>query len=405
MRVCPICGSKQLDRLFSLPDIPVLVNALPDSVDDAKKFLKGTQSLSLCRKCGFVFNSTFEPEKMMYRSGYHNERGCSPFYLRHIHHILDFIEQTKPIKDQRLLEVACGQGEFLSETIKHNPKISIGVDPSAYMIDKGVLHLQNVLFDETYLKHMAYPADILINRHMIEHIQNPLEMLRLFRCALADDGILYLETPRLDWILENRVFFDFPYEHCSYYSDAFIARLLKMAGFEIVAFERSYAGQYFSICAKKCAPQMIPSSDIETELLQIRKSFSAMSQTYTDLNREEYVKNFYTEIVEAANVASNVFSQSPARFYIWGASAKGVMCANLLNRWPIIGLIDQNLYKQGKFVPGTGQLVMSPNDIPSDSTVQVILVANDAYLDEIRLVVEKIAPYVQVYSLSRLLTR
>lgn len=41
---------------------------------------------------------------------------------------------------------------------------------------------------------------------MIEHIVNPFELLCECSMSLPDDGILYLETPRLDWILEHKAF-------------------------------------------------------------------------------------------------------------------------------------------------------------------------------------------------------
>lgn len=395
--ICPVCGGCQTDTLLSLPNIPVFVNVLPDHLKEAKEFVLGTQNLVQCGRCGFVFNSQFEPEKVMYDTGYHAERGHSAYYSQHIDHVVDFIESVKPIKGQRVLEAACGGGEFLTEVAKRGPKDVTGVDPSAPETPAGPLRLQKALFDDGYLKQMANPVDIVINRHMIEHILNPLEMLARFHQALADDGILYLETPRLDWILENRAFFDFPYEHCAYYSDRFMARLLKQAGFEIAAVENSYDGQYFSICARKCAPQPLLTPASEEELSEIRRSFSMLSHTYSNLNSSESIHRFCTE-----TVGSGSPSAPASGIYLWEAAAKGVMCANLLDRWPIAGLIDKNPYKQGKFVPGTGYLVLAPSQISYD-VVKGVIVENDVYFSEIQEEVSQIDLRISVISLSSLL--
>ena len=111
--ICPVCGGCQTDTLLSLPNIPVFVNVLPDHLKEAKEFVLGTQNLVQCGRCGFVFNSQFEPEKVMYDTGYHAERGHSAYYSQHIDHVVDFIESVKPIKGQRVLEAACGGGEFI----------------------------------------------------------------------------------------------------------------------------------------------------------------------------------------------------------------------------------------------------------------------------------------------------
>lgn len=84
--------------------------------------------------------------------------------------------------------------------------------------------------------------------------------------------------------------------------------------------------------------------------------------------------------------------------YLWGAAAKGVMCANLLHGVHIEGCVDKNPFKQGKFVPGTGYPVISPTDI-TFPTVRAVLVENDVYLEEIQLEVMKLDPRIQVYSL------
>lgn len=399
---CPLCGETWTQTLLSLPDTPVFVNALPSALRSAQEFTLGTQHLVHCNHCGFVFNSEFEPEKVMYDTGYHAERGHSAYYARHIRHILDFIESVKPLKGLRLLEAACGNGEFLMEAAKRGPKDVTGVDPSAPVTAAGPLHLQKALFDDAYLDQMPCPVDILINRHMIEHILNPLEMLTKFYRALAADGVLYLETPRLDWILENRAFFDFPYEHCAYYSDAFIVRLLKAAGFEAAAIEYSYDGQYFSICAKKCKPQPALARASEGELLQIRQAFSALERTYTDLNRTGFIQGFRTETLRSGSPDLKSPSGASSGVFFWGAAAKGVMCANLLDRWPISGFIDKNIHKQGKFIPGTGHPVLAPSQIKYD-LVKTIIVENDVYLSEIQNEVREIDPRISVTPLSRLL--
>lgn len=399
---CPVCGRGCLTNLLELPDIPVFVNVLLSSADEARFCPKGKQRIVQCDYCGFVFNCDFEPEKVLYGSDYHADRGESDYYQRHISHVLDFIESVKPLKEQRVLEVACGNGEFLAKSVKRGPKAAVGIDPSAPGLAEGPFCLKNVLFDETYISQMSCPADVLFNRHMIEHIQNPLDMLSRFHQALADDGILYLETPRLNWILENQAFFDFPYEHCAYYSDYFMVSLLTMAGFEIAAAEYSYDEQYFSICAKKRNAKPVFAQAEEENLLYIRRSCSGLMHTYTSINRPEVTQHFCTEMLRSGEPDLNPPSILSEGVYFWGAAAKGVMCANLLGNWPIAGFIDKNPYKWGKYIPGTGHLVLAPSQI-NYPMIKTVIVENDVYYTEIRNEVQKIDPRILTISLSELL--
>lgn len=180
--------------------------------------------------------------------------GDSVVYRTHLDNVCRLIQKTIPQQQGTALEVGCGTGEFLRvlEPCVGQQLSLLGVDPSVQPHQDGRIRFDSYLFDKAHLPQIPSDLVLLISRHMIEHVVNPLEMLRLFACALPDNGVLYLETPRLDWILEQGAFFDFGYEHCAYFTDDFMRRLLAAAGFQILAWKTSYENQYFSIFATRC---------------------------------------------------------------------------------------------------------------------------------------------------------
>ena len=180
--------------------------------------------------------------------------GDSVVYRTHLDNVCRLIQKTIPQQQGTALEVGCGTGEFLRvlEPCVGQQLSLLGVDPSVQPHQDGRIRFDSYLFDKAHLPQIPSDLVLLISRHMIEHVVNPLEMLRLFACALPDNGVLYLETPRLDWILERGAFFDFGYEHCAYFTDDFMRRLLAAAGFQILAWKTSYQNQYFSIFATRC---------------------------------------------------------------------------------------------------------------------------------------------------------
>src|SRR5262249_14406703 len=90
------------------------------------------------------------------------------------------------------------------------------------------------------------PADVIVCRHVIEHVARPLGLLRAVREALAQRprARVFLETPSVEWILENRAVWDFFDEHCSLFSAGSLAALVRAAGFGVDAVRHVFGGQY-----------------------------------------------------------------------------------------------------------------------------------------------------------------
>jgi hypothetical protein len=69
---------------------------------------------------------------------------------------------------------------------------------------------------------------------------------------------------------------------------------------------------------------------------------------------------------------------------IWGAGAKGVTFANLIDPQSqrIACVVDVNPNKQGHFVPGTGHPIVGPMDVQAHG-IRTALVLNPNYIYEI----------------------
>src|SRR5262249_37142110 len=72
------------------------------------------------------------------------------------------------------------------------------------------------------------------------------------------------------------------------------------------------------------------------------------------------------------------------RIAFWGAGAKGVTLANLVDPdccW-INSVVDLNPKKQGCYIPGTGHPIISPDHLAAQG-ITAILIMNPNYRDEI----------------------
>jgi len=148
---------------------------------------------------------------MEYDADYQNEQGHSPRFMRHLNQTVDLVKSlvTSP---NRIIEVGCGKGSFLSLLREEGYSVA-GYDP-AYEGDDPNIHKQ--YFSKTV---NINPADLIILRHTLEHISNPLDFLRNIKEANSNQGKILIEVPRLEWIAQKKAFWDIFHEHCNYFSE------------------------------------------------------------------------------------------------------------------------------------------------------------------------------------------
>ncbi len=136
----------------------------------------------------------------------------------------------------RLLDVGCGQGEFLAEMARLGWDAE-GIDPAADAVDaaraRGVRATQGDLTDVA-LDEGAF--DAITFRLVFEHIPGPVGALRACHRALKAGGVVWIATPNLDsdasrafghaWIFLE------PPRHAVLYTPASLDRLLRQCRFE-----------------------------------------------------------------------------------------------------------------------------------------------------------------------------
>lgn len=128
---------------------------------------------------------------------------------------------------KRLFEVLeIGAGNlFLFETLKKSKKLDhyTIVDPSMSSVNKDYLHVINKKFEDVNFKQKF---DLIICRHMIEHINNPLKFLKNLNKLITGSGNIIIETPLTELIFKNNSIRPFMHQHISFLSIPFICKYL-----------------------------------------------------------------------------------------------------------------------------------------------------------------------------------
>lgn len=363
---CPICESNQIYTFLSKKNIPVYQNFIFKEKETAINSIKGDLSLAICEKCEFIFNYDFEINKMKYNNTYDNTQTHSPKFKKYIDDIIKKLIDTYKLENKTIVEVGCGKGVFLKQLVEMSNGKGFGFDPS-YEGEEIQLN-GNLIFEKKYYnkRYSEIKADLVVMRHVIEHIPNPVEIIKSIKDALINspDAIVYIETPCVEWIIKNNIIYDFFYEHCSYFTKKSLMNLLDMLGFDILEIDDTFEGQYIYCLAK----------------VKKNTNYNLMDMAIDYAKRAEDKKYEWKKklIDYKCNIA------------IWGAGAKGVTFLNDIdpNCELVDCVIDINENKQNKFIPGTGHKIVSYREIKK-MNIKKIIIMNWNYVDEIKLMLNE----------------
>ncbi|HCI53563.1 MAG TPA: class I SAM-dependent methyltransferase [Gallionella sp.] len=104
----------------------------------------------------------------------------------------------KPVCGQRLLDVGCGNGNFLVSAQEAGWQVS-GIEPDAKAAevahDRGLEVTVGTIDD---LSHIANFFDVITVSHVIEHVHEPREFLQHIHRLLKPGGIVFIDTPNIE---------------------------------------------------------------------------------------------------------------------------------------------------------------------------------------------------------------
>jgi hypothetical protein len=365
--------------------VPVYCNVLFEHRHDALVAPLGEMDLVFCRDCGHLFNAAFDPARVEYSSDYENSLHHSPRFQAYAHALAKRLIADHQLFDKTVVEIACGQGDFLKLLCEAGGNRGIGFDPS-YTPGRGTgagssAELSFVKDYYTEL-HADVRADLVCCRHALEHMARPVEFLRTVRRAIGShQTAAFFEVPNSLYTLEDLGVWDLIYEHCGYFWTGSLAEAFRRGGFTVTRLTSEFGGQYLGIDVLPEGGFVRPHS---TSAPQRTLGEPAEAPSLSELTR--LVARFadaYRAKLEQWRIRLDALRRDGRRAVLWGAGSKGVSFVNALQPGDAIDcLIDLNPHKHGRFVPGTGHQVRAPDSLaarPPDA----VIVMNPLYADEI----------------------
>jgi 2-polyprenyl-3-methyl-5-hydroxy-6-metoxy-1,4-benzoquinol methylase len=232
---CPVCSQREDVILYKLWNTLFPVN------------------ISFCHSCGFIFQNPRSTEKEWneyYSEGYydrfHRPRPVQNFEnkgsnsdvgaltFKRIKQYLLINEKCHDItlKGNRVCEIGAGNGDVIS-SFSGNELCAI--EPSEECQDvlkkKGI---SIVLNSTDQAKNSNYKFEIILMRHVLEHVYYPKNFLKTVRDLLTDKGIMYIAVPNI--FVSDRTFTSmFSYPHISYFSVHSLKYLCQSIGYTVLA--------------------------------------------------------------------------------------------------------------------------------------------------------------------------
>ena len=364
---CPVCGASTSKKLLHRETTPVYQNTVFKTREAAAACATAQLHMQRCQNCGFIWNTSFDPDAIGYDEDYENCQTHSDAFVEHLSTRTKAIFSALPDKSNlEIVEVGCGQGHFLDEIVARVPgDITVhatGFDPAIRRNKSELPHNISLIgeyLSRQTLAHLELTPDIIISRHTIEHVADPVDFLRTIKEAIPPGQTthLFLETPDSEWILQNGVFHDFFYEHCSLFNFRSMAEILHKTGFTPVRIESCFEGQYLWAHAMVSGTENIDIDQFE-------------------LGSTNYITDWKNRIAQYRKIGS---------VGIWGAGAKGATFALMVDEDGALVemLIDSNPDKAGGFLPLTAHPITSPHD-PRIAQLATILIMNENYETEIK---------------------
>lgn len=218
---------------------------------------------------------------------------------------------------KKVLEIASFDGYVLNELAKKGFTVT-GCDPSKGSdIAKqfGIKVYKRFFKSNDFVSNNEF-FDVIIFRHFIEHVYDPISLLNDVKTVLTKDGIMVFETPNSEYYMDKGCFDPFNFQHLHNFSMCSVNETLKKAYLALIDYKTTPAN-LIAIAAK-----------------------AGMSVNVTG---ESWIKNVngfkekFQNNVDSFHQYIEPFIKQKEKIVIWGA---GGMCGYL---FPLYNIDESNI--------------------------------------------------------------
>jgi 2-polyprenyl-3-methyl-5-hydroxy-6-metoxy-1,4-benzoquinol methylase len=361
--------------------------------EQALTYPKGTIRLGFCSNCSFISNIAFDPSLHDYSPEYEATQSYSPTFNKFNTQLAQHLIDQYDLHEKTVIEIGCGDGEFLILLSELGPNSGVGFDP-AYR-DERIQHpaKERIRFIQDFYseKYADVHGDFVVCKMTLEHIPNTAEFLTTVRRSIGDriGTRVFFQIPNAGYVFRDIAFWDIYYEHCSYFSKAALAALFLRTGFEIVDISTGYDDQYLMIEATAGAS----TTDFKQSIVAFVEE-AVQDRAFFAEHIDERLSGWRKLIAG--------LHDGQKKTVIWGSGSKGVTFLNTLGISDEIEyVVDINPNRWGTFMAGSGHEIVGPNFLNAYQP-DAVIVMNPIYIPEIQANLRKMDLFPQLLSTNSL---
>lgn len=340
---CNVCRSGDNFTICHLPVFPLIPYLLPKDLKERINSKKIPISMPLlkvmCRNCGHIF-LRLRPDEDVLHELYENLYVNYPSLLQlgfATSEADEFVKLFRQYLSPRLpagakiLEIGCFDGYVLSK-LKEDFEV-LGCDPSdgAKVGQREGIPIINAFYSPSLFEPNYF--DVVICRHLIEHIVDPVDFLGSIAKVVKASGYVAIETPNGAHSLGYASPANLLLEHLSTFTPPSLESLCSQAGLRNECLWRNRK-DLLMICKSEASKEPFQKDRGEIE--------SLLAQAATFHNR---LQGYLAEI----STLAEKLSRQGATIAVWGAGSFGNLILTLVPslRDRIVAIVDRDPQKHG----------------------------------------------------------
>jgi len=320
----------------------------------------------LCDQCFLVQLNEFESPQNIF-SDYAYFSSYSQSWLQHASkYVNKMVDRFGLDASSQVIEIASNDG-YLLQYFKEKDIPVLGIEPAANVakvaINAGIQTITE-FFGVNTARELASSdkrADLLLGNNVLAHVPDLNDFVEGLKILLKKTGVITLEFPHLQRLMEHAQFDTIYHEHFSYFSFVTIQKVFSSHGLSLFDVEELEThGGSLRVYVKHNEDTSKPVSENVSHLMT-RETESGFTDIDFYLSFEGRVKNTKRNVLEFL-IRAKRESKSIVGY---GAAAKGNTLLNYCGvRTDFIDyVVDRSPHKQNHFLPGTHIPVCSPDRV------------------------------------------
>ncbi len=369
---CRSCGRVGLEPVLDLGPMPLsdgLLTAEQLSEPEGRYPLE----VAFCPDCALVqILETIPPEKL-FCEDYPYYSSFSDALLVHSRENASELILSRGLTSASLVvELASNDGYLLRNFVEHGIPV-LGIDPAegpARAADKIGVPTMNTFFTRSLaaqLRDGGKRADVVLANNVLAHVADTNGFVEGIGLVLKDSGVAVIEVPYVRDLIDHGEFDTIYHEHLCYFSVTALDHLFRRHGLYLNRVKRLpiHGGSLRLYVEPREAMDESVSSLLSDEADQ-------------GVSAYPYYADFAARVRDIRSSMRSLLGGLRAegkRIAGYGAAAKGAIMLNYIGSGPDVVeyVVDRNVHKQGKYMPGVHQPIAAPSRLLEDMPDAVVI--------------------------------